>query len=135
MIWYVSMFASDDNDCQSESAPCKNLHTVLDRVTDGSVICVLSYKISLDGVINEISTSPGDQPQASCFVVSENRHTIRACGSVNKFSFTCFGKSVELNCRIRRLKVAGVVVYLSFRCGSQRDIPVSFFKMKRFSSN
>ena len=74
-------------------------------------------------------------PQANCFVVSENRHTIRVCGSVNKFSFTCFGKSVELNCRIRRLKVAGVVVYLSFRCGSQRDIPVSFFKMKRFSSN
>ena len=96
MIWYVSMFASDDNDCQPESAPCKNLHTVLDRVTDGSVVCVLSYKISLDGVINEISTSPGDQPQTSCVVTSENRHTIRACGNVKEFRFTCFGKSVEL---------------------------------------
>ena len=47
-IWYVSDSGSDDNDCHSESAPCKNLQTVLDRATDGADIYVTSATLSLD---------------------------------------------------------------------------------------
>ena len=35
-IWYVSDERSDDNDCQTECTPCKNLQTVLDRASDGA---------------------------------------------------------------------------------------------------
>ena len=48
-IWYVSDSGSDDNDCHSESAPCKNLQTVLDRATDGADIYITSETLSLDG--------------------------------------------------------------------------------------
>ena len=46
-IWYVSDYGSDDNDCHSESAPCRNLQTVLDRATDGADIYVTSATLSL----------------------------------------------------------------------------------------
>ena len=48
-IWYVSDYGLDDNDCQVESAPCRNLQTVLDRVTNGADIYVTSDTLSLDG--------------------------------------------------------------------------------------
>ena len=46
--WYVSNASSDDNDCHSASAPCRNLQTVLDRATDGADIYVTSHTLSLD---------------------------------------------------------------------------------------
>ena len=45
---------SDDNDCHSASAPCRNLQTVLDRATDGADIYVTSDTLSLDGVHNVV---------------------------------------------------------------------------------
>ena len=54
-IWYVSDDGSDDNDCYSESAPCKNLQTVLDRATDGANIYVTSETMSLDKVQRNVS--------------------------------------------------------------------------------
>ena len=44
---------SDDNDCHSTSAPCRNLNTVLIRATDGADIYVTSETLSLDGHRNE----------------------------------------------------------------------------------
>ena len=49
-MWYISDSGSDDNDCHTESAPCKNLQTVLDRATDGADIYVTSDTLSLDAV-------------------------------------------------------------------------------------
>ena len=39
---------SDDNDCHSASAPCRNLQIVLDRAADGADIYVTSQTLSLD---------------------------------------------------------------------------------------
>ena len=39
---------SDDNDCHSASAPCRNLQTFLDRAADGADIYVTSNTLSLD---------------------------------------------------------------------------------------
>ena len=55
-IWYLSDSGSDNNDCHSESEPCKNLQTVLDRATDGADIYVTSDTLSLDVVHSNTST-------------------------------------------------------------------------------
>ena len=47
-IWYLSDEGSDDHDCHSEAAPCRNLQTVLDRAIDGADIYVTSETLSLD---------------------------------------------------------------------------------------
>lgn len=46
-VWFVSDSGSNDSDCQSESTPCKNLQTVLDRASDGADIYVTSDALSL----------------------------------------------------------------------------------------
>ena len=55
--WYISDEGSDQNDCHSESAPCLNLQTVLDRATDGADIYVTSDTLSLHGGWVESSIS------------------------------------------------------------------------------
>ena len=52
-IWYVSDYGSDDNDCHSASAPCRNLQIVLNRAADGADIYVTSDSLSLDGHRNK----------------------------------------------------------------------------------
>ena len=47
-IWFVSDEGSDQYNCQTESTPCKNLQTVLDRASDGAEIYVTSETLSLD---------------------------------------------------------------------------------------
>ena len=44
-IWFVSDEGSDRYNCQTESTPCKNLQTVLDRASDGAEIYVTSYTL------------------------------------------------------------------------------------------
>ena len=45
-IWFVSDEGSDLYNCQTESSPCKNLQTVLDRASDGAEIYVTSETLS-----------------------------------------------------------------------------------------
>ena len=47
-VWFVSDYGSDDNDCQTESTPCKNLQTVLDRASDDADIHVSSHRLTLN---------------------------------------------------------------------------------------
>ena len=47
-IWFVSDEGSDRDNCQTESTPCKNLQTVLDRASDGAEIYITSETLSLD---------------------------------------------------------------------------------------
>ena len=79
-IWYVSDDGSDDNDCHSASAPCRNLQTVLDRATDGADIYVTSDTLSLDGQTNGIS----------CYISSPLSYTISHLNN-KMFTFTCPG--------------------------------------------
>ena len=55
-IWYISDEGSDDNNCHTESIPCKNLQTVLNRAHkmygDGADIYVTSRTLTLDLVIS-----------------------------------------------------------------------------------
>ena len=53
-IWFLSDEGSDQYNCQTESTPCKNLQTVLDRATDGAEIYVTSEILSLDLVNDTI---------------------------------------------------------------------------------
>ena len=46
--WFVSDEGSDRDNCQTESTPCKNLQTVLDRASDGAEIFGTSETLSLD---------------------------------------------------------------------------------------
>ena len=56
-IWYVSDDGSDDNDCHSASAPCRNLQTVLNNATDGADIYVTFDTLSLYGYHKYINKS------------------------------------------------------------------------------
>ena len=47
-IWFVSDEGSDRDNCQTESTPCQNLQTVLDRASDADEIYVTSETLSLD---------------------------------------------------------------------------------------
>ena len=47
-IWFVSDEGSDRDNCQTESTPCKNLQTVLNRASDHAEIYVTSQTLSLD---------------------------------------------------------------------------------------
>ena len=77
-IWYVSDDGSDDNDCHSTSAPCRNLQTVLDRATDGAYIYVTSDTLSVDGHRNEYG----------CEISSPLSYTISHLDN-SMFTFTC----------------------------------------------
>ena len=71
-IWYVSDSGSDDNDCHSASAPCRNLQTVLDRATDGADIYVTSDTLSLNLVLK-----PYGEPEV-CVINSSLSYTVRS---------------------------------------------------------
>ena len=46
--WFVSDEGSDENNCQTESSPCNNLQTILDRASDKANIYSTSDTLSLD---------------------------------------------------------------------------------------
>ncbi len=47
-VWYLSYSGSDTNDCLTESTPCQNLQTILDRAREGADILVTSDKMSIN---------------------------------------------------------------------------------------
>ena len=53
-IRFVSDKGSDRYDCQTESTPCKNLQTALNRASDGAEIYVTSATLSLDLVYDTL---------------------------------------------------------------------------------
>ena len=84
--WYVSEFGSDDNDCHSESAPCKNLQTVLSRATDGADIYVTSRSLLLDG---------RHRNYFACTISSPLSYTISHLYNTS-FTFSCSGLCANL---------------------------------------
>ena len=96
-IWYVSDYGSDDNDCHSASAPCRNLQTVLDRATDGADIYVTSRTLSLDESHARleyqqtlIGNSRIGYDEKACRVSSNLSYTISSVRDAGA-NFTCSG--------------------------------------------
>ncbi len=58
-IWFVSAYGSDENDCHTESTPCKNLQTVLNRAEDGADIYVTSETLEVGEVVIGVSCTIG----------------------------------------------------------------------------
>ncbi len=85
-VWYVSDQGSDDNDCHTESAPCWNLQTVLDRATDGADIYVVSDTLSVDAVYGV--DRRGD---LCCEVTSSKSYRLSSLHD-KTFSLTCLGE-------------------------------------------
>ena len=101
-IWYVSDDGSDDNNCHSASAPCRNLQTVLDRATDGADIYVTSNTLSLDKVYRNISINvevPAAYYKKSLLVpncIVESKISFRLSSTLHKrVNITCLGKYLE----------------------------------------
>ena len=95
-IWFVSDMGSDRYNCQTESTPCKNLQTVLDRASDGAEIYVTSETLSLDLVYDtvwykmsfwETYTMSG----SCCLINSSLSYTLRSINGT-KTTVTCSSK-------------------------------------------
>ena len=81
-IWFVSDEGSDRYNCQTESTPCKNLQTVLDRASDGAEIYVTSQTISLDLVNDTVWYKrpyfPTPLIGSCCLINSSLSYTLRS---------------------------------------------------------
>ena len=99
-IWYVSDDGSDENDCHTESAPCRNLQTVLDRATDGADIYVTSPILSLDKNYGNVSINvavgifQGTVSEVGCIV--ESRISFKLSSTLHSaVNITCSGKTLK----------------------------------------
>ena len=99
-IWFVSDEGSDQYNCQTESSPCKNLQTVLDRASDGAEIYVTSETLSLDLVYDtvwykmshwETYTRSG----SCCLINSSLSYTLRSINGT-KTNIICSSKYFAL---------------------------------------
>ena len=81
----MSDSGSDDNDCHSASAPCRNLQTVLDRAADGADIYVTSPTLSLDYI----------KKDGHCIIISRLSCTLRSLYN-STIKITCSGMYVYM---------------------------------------
>ncbi len=79
---------SDEDDCQTTSAPCKNLQTVLDRAGDGADIHTISPTLSL-GAENCSLSNIGKIP--CCEITSNISFTLKG-EKETPVELTCSGK-------------------------------------------
>ena len=94
-IWFVSDEGSDKYNCQTKSAPCKNLQTVLDRASDGAEIYVTSETLSLD-LVNDtvwykIAFWSWTVTGSSCLINSSLSYTLRSINGT-KTKIICSSK-------------------------------------------
>ncbi len=91
----MSDLGSDDNDCQTADTPCKNLQTVLDRASDGTVVYVTSDTLSLDNNtgVEWVPAYPFYNSQG-CIVMSSISYALSSLHNAG-FTPTCTGKWEE----------------------------------------
>ena len=84
---------SDDNDCHSESEPCRNLQTVLDRAKDGADIYVTSDTLSLDYNHGVYWFPWGNHPEMRncCHLSSSLSYSLSSLNE-NLVNITCAGQ-------------------------------------------
>ena len=95
-IWFVSDEGSDQYNCQTESTPCKNLQTVLDRASDGAEIYVTSETLSLDLVHDTVWYKMGYLGTSAitgscCLINSSLSYTLRSINET-KTNIICSSK-------------------------------------------
>ena len=94
-IWFVSDEGSDRYNCQTESTPCRNLQTVLDRASDGAEIYVTSETLSLDLVHDTVwykMSHWGTYMSDSCCLINSSlSYTLRSSNGT-KTNITCSSK-------------------------------------------
>ena len=98
-IWYVSDTGSDNNDCHLESAPCRNLQTILDRAKDGADVYVTSNFLSLNMKLGYVWTEHPDYGPgyySGCTVKSTISYTLLSRNN-NHFKIICPGKFQDFN--------------------------------------
>ena len=97
--WFVSDEGSDKYNCQTESTPCKNLQTVLNRASDHAEIYITSETLSLDLVNDTVwykmtfwsFTLTG----SSCLIDSSLSYTLRSINGT-KTNIICSSKYFAL---------------------------------------
>ena len=100
---------SDDNDCNSASAPCRNLQTVLDRATDGADIYVTSPLLSLDKSYRNVSINVA-------VGIVDARLSLLWCIVESRISFklsSILHSTVNITCSGMYLKYVNVTTILS----------------------
>ncbi len=112
-IWFVSDAGSDQNNCHTESTPCRYLQTILDRATDGADIYVTSDTLTLDVAYSTIDPFSG--PTDICLVNSSLSYNISSAN----------GTAFQLLCGVGTLgeynPPVGIVCYQT-DCCSLTDI-------------
>ena len=98
-IWFVSDEGSDRDNCQTESTPCKNLQTVLNRASDHAEIYVTSETLSLDLVKDmvwyKMAHWYGKLSGSCCLINSSLSYTLRNI-NVTKTNIICSSKYFAL---------------------------------------
>ena len=98
-IWFVSDEGSDQYNCQTESTPCKNLQTVLDRASDRAEIYVTSKTLSLGLVTNtvwyKIASWRSPRPGSCCLINSSLSYTLRSING-SKTKIICSSKYFDI---------------------------------------
>ena len=96
----MSDYGSDGSDCQTESTPCKNLQTVLNRAADGADIYVTSDELSLDAVHDKFEVPWWSYLDDCCEVKSSFSYSISRLNG-RRFTLTCICKyNLLLNVRL-----------------------------------
>ena len=102
-IWFVSDKGSDENNCQIESTPCRNLQTVLVRASDNADIYSTSDTLSLD-LANDTfwyKMSLWGEPYTAfcCLIKSSLSYTLRSITGTETDIF-CSGEQKLKNKRV-----------------------------------
>ena len=91
-VWFLSNEGSDRYDCKTESTPCKNLQTVLNRASDGADIYVTSDTLSLNFVNGTvwytIAYSRAKITGSCCLIISSLSYTLRNINGT-RIDITC----------------------------------------------
>ena len=98
-IWFVSDEGSDKYNCQTESTPCKNLQTVLDRASDGAEIYVTSATLTLDLVYDTLWYKMAfwrwTLTKSCCLINSSLSYTLRSINGT-KTNIICSSKYYDI---------------------------------------
>ena len=94
-IWFVSDEGSDKNNCHTESTPCRNLQTVLDRALGDTNIYVTSSTLSLAlfnaSLWHKLAFGKKSSMESCCMIHSNLSYTLRSINGMST-EIICSGK-------------------------------------------
>ena len=94
-IWFVSDEGSDENNCHTESTPCRNLQTVLDRALDDADIYVTSSTLSLAlfnaSFWDKLAFGKKSSMESCCMIHSNLSYALRSISGIST-EIICSGR-------------------------------------------